>query len=77
LYGLGGAGFVLMFFIAGAAGMPRRYAVPVPGTGEEALAAIASIFVAILGLALAWLTYDLLVQLRPAWQRTRERPRGS
>jgi len=73
LYGIGGAGFVLMFFIAGAAGMPRRYAVPVPGTGEEILSTIASVFVAVLGLALAWLTYDLLAQLKPAWQRTRER----
>lgn len=73
LYGIGGAGFVVMFFIAGAAGMPRRYAVPVPGTGEEALAGIASIFVVLLGLALAWLTYDLLVQLKPAWQQTLKR----
>lgn len=73
LYGIGGAGFVMMFFIAGAAGMPRRYAVPVPGTGEEALAGIASIFVVLLGLALAWLAYDLLVQLKPAWQQTLKR----
>jgi cytochrome c oxidase subunit 1 len=72
-YGIGGAGFVLMFFIAGAGGMPRRYATTVPGAGEETLAAIASVFVVLLGLALAWLTYDLLGQLRPAWQRTLSR----
>ncbi len=70
LYGIGGAGFVLMFFIAGAAGMPRRYAIPVAGTGETTLAAIGSAFTALLGLALAWLAYDLLRQLRPAWRRT-------
>ena len=62
-----------MFFIAGAGGMPRRYATTVPGAGEETLAAIASVFVVLLGLALAWLTYDLLGQLRPAWQRTLSR----
>ena len=72
LYGIGGAGFVLMFFIAGAAGMPRRYAIAIPGTGEDALARIASAFVIILGLALAWLTYDLLARLKPAWRATRE-----
>lgn len=74
VYGIGGAGFVLMFFIAGAGGMPRRYAVPVPGTGEQTLAAVASGFVVVLGLALAWLAYDLLSQLGPAWRRTLRGP---
>ncbi|MGH9206210.1 MAG: cbb3-type cytochrome c oxidase subunit I, partial [Acidimicrobiales bacterium] len=70
LYGIGGAGFVLMFFVAGAAGMPRRFAIPVPGTGETTWAAIASGFIVLLLLALAWLAYDLFRQLGPAWRRT-------
>ena len=74
LYGVGGAGFVLMFFIAGAAGMPRRYAVPVPGTGEETWAAIASVFVVVLALALARLTFDVFSRLKPAWERTKALP---
>ncbi|HKS90467.1 MAG TPA: cbb3-type cytochrome c oxidase subunit I, partial [Tepidiformaceae bacterium] len=74
LYGVGGAGFVLMFFVAGAAGMPRRYAVPVPGTGEEMWATIASVFVIVLGLALAWLTFDVFSGLKPAWERTKALP---
>lgn len=77
LYGVGGAGFVLMFFIAGAAGMPRRYAVPVPGTGEETLAAIASAFVVLLGLALAWLACDALAQFKSAWKAAGVGPSAS
>jgi cytochrome c oxidase subunit 1 len=70
LYGIGGAGFVLMFFIAGVMGMPRRYAIPVPGTGETTLAAIGAAFAAVTGLAILRLAYDILSQLGPAWRRT-------
>ncbi len=70
LYGIGGAGTVLMFFIAGAMGMPRRYAVPLPGTGEPVLAAIGAAFALIAALALVRLAYDLLSQLGPAWRQT-------
>lgn len=73
-YGVGGAGFVLMFFAGGAAGMPRRYAVPLAGTGEQAFAAVASAFTTVLGLAVAFLASDLLRQLGPAWRRTQEFP---
>ncbi len=69
LYGIGGAGFVLMFFTAGAAGQPRRYAVPLSGTGEELWASVAVVFVAVLALGLLWLAYDLLTRLGPAWAR--------
>ncbi len=77
LYGIGGAGFVLMFFIAGAMGMPRRYAVPVPGTGETTTAAIASGFTLLLTLALAVLAYDLVRKLGPAWRRTQLTPQAA
>jgi cytochrome c oxidase subunit 1 len=70
LYGIGGAGFVLMFFIAGATGMPRRYAIPLPSTGETTLAAIGAAFAVMIGLALARLAYDVLSQLRAAWRQT-------
>ncbi|MFN3285192.1 MAG: cbb3-type cytochrome c oxidase subunit I [bacterium] len=69
LYGIGGAGFVMMFFTAGAAGQPRRVAVPIPGTGEQTWAFLAVLFVFVLALGLLWLTYDLLARLGPAWAR--------
>jgi len=71
LYVIGGSGFALMFFAAGAAGMPRRYAVPVAGTGERGLAAFASLSVVLLGLGLLKLTYDLSAGLGAAWRRTK------
>jgi cytochrome c oxidase subunit 1 len=74
MYGLGGAGFVLMFFVAGAAGMPRRYAIPLSGTGEPALATLAVGFTALLGIALVWLSSDLLRALGPAWRKTLAAP---
>jgi cytochrome c oxidase subunit 1 len=76
-YGVGGAGFVMMFFLAGAAGMPRRYAIPVPGTGEVTFAVIASAFVGLLGLALLWLTCDALARLKPAWKAAQAGPVAS
>jgi cytochrome c oxidase subunit 1 len=70
LYGIGGAGFVAMFFTAGAAGQPRRFAVPVSGTGEETWAALAAVFAGLVALGLLRLAYDLLVRLGPAWARS-------
>ena len=68
LYGVGAAGFVVMFFVAGAHSVPRRYAVHLPEW--QVFARVAVPFVILLGLALAWLTVDMLVRLRPAWRRT-------
>jgi cytochrome c oxidase subunit 1 len=68
LYGVGAAGFVVMFFVAGAHSVPRRYAVHLPEW--QIFARIAVPFVVLLALALAWLTGDMLRRLRPAWRRT-------
>lgn len=69
LYGVGAAGFVIMFFVAGAHSVPRRYALHLPEW--QMLARIAVPFVVLLGLALAWLAGDMLVRLPSAWRRTR------
>jgi cytochrome c oxidase subunit 1 len=68
LYGVGAAGFVIMFFVAGAHSVPRRYAVHLPEW--QIFARVAVPFVLLLTLALAWLTVDMLARLRPAWRRT-------
>jgi cytochrome c oxidase subunit 1 len=69
LYGVGGAGFVLMFFIAGANSVPRRYAVHAPQW--QVYPRIAVPFVLLLTASLAWLTWDMLRHLGPAWGSTR------
>lgn len=69
LYGVGAAGFVIMFFVAGAHSVPRRYAVHLPQW--QIYARVAVPFVLLLAAALAWLTVDMLVRLGPAWRRTR------
>ena len=68
LYGVGAAGFVVMFFVAGAHSVPRRYAVHLPEW--QIYARVAVPFVGLLALALAWLAVDMLARLRPAWRRT-------
>jgi len=68
LYGVGAAGFVVMFFVAGAHSVPRRYAVHLPEW--QIFARVAVPFVGLLALALAWLAVDMLARLRPAWRRT-------
>ncbi|HEY6158205.1 MAG TPA: cbb3-type cytochrome c oxidase subunit I [Gemmatimonadales bacterium] len=67
LYGVGGAGFVLMFFLSGAAGVPRRYAAHLPQW--QPFARMAVPFVVLLALALVWLAVDVVTRLRPAWVR--------
>ena len=68
LYGVGAAGFVIMFFVAGAHSVPRRYAVHLPEW--QIFARVAVPFVVLLALALAWLAVDMLARLPPAWRRT-------
>lgn len=68
LYGVGAAGFVVMFFVAGAHSVPRRYAVHLPQW--QIFARVAVPFVVLLAFALAWLTIDMLTRLGPAWRRT-------
>jgi cytochrome c oxidase subunit 1 len=75
LYGIGGAGFVLMFFVSGALSVPRRFA-----EHDEAwqLPDLISIpFVVIVGLAALWLTGDLVVRTRRAWIGSAPATRGA
>jgi cytochrome c oxidase subunit I len=69
LYGIGGAGFVLMFFIAGANSVPRRYAVH--PAQWQIYPRIAVPFVLLLAVSLTWLTWIVLRNLGPAWRETR------
>jgi len=66
LYGLGGVGFVLMFFFSGADSIPRRYAVHLGAW--HIYAAIAIPFVSLIILSLLWLIADMWRGLRPAWR---------
>jgi cytochrome c oxidase subunit 1 len=69
LYGVGTAGFVLMFYISGANSVPRRYAVHLPEW--QGYARFALPFVLLLALAFAWLTVDMGRRLGAAVRRTR------
>jgi len=69
LYGVGGAGFVLMFFLSGANSVPRRYAVHLPAW--QIYDRVSVVFVLVLTLGLAYLTVEIVSRLRPAWRRTR------
>lgn len=67
LYGIGGVGFVLMFFFSGADGVPRRYAIHL--AGWEIYAEIAVPFVLLIALSLLWLIADMSRGLGRAWRR--------
>lgn len=67
-YGLGGLGFILMFFAEGANSVPRRYPVHLPQWQLYALIAVP--FVLLIALSLAWLTWDMVSRLGPAWRGT-------
>ena len=73
LYGVGGAGFVLVFFISGANSIPRRFAVHLPQWQPYARIAVA--FVVLIALSLAWISWDLGTRMRSAWRAT-QRPSG-
>lgn len=69
LYGIGGAGFILMLFAAGANSVPRRYAVHL--AQWQVYARVAVPFVVVLALGLAWLSWDLATRFMAAWRGTR------
>jgi cytochrome c oxidase subunit 1 len=69
LYGIGGAGFILMFFVSGANSVPRRFAVHLPEW--QVYARMAVPFVLLLALSLAWLSWDLATRFGSAWRATR------
>jgi cytochrome c oxidase subunit 1 len=68
LYGVGGAGFILMFFVSGANSVPRRFAVHLPQW--QIYGRIAVPFVVLLALSLAWISWDLGTRMRSAWRAT-------
>src|SRR5207245_1021158 len=61
LYGVGAAGLVVMFFVAGAHSVPRRYAVHLPAWQIDA--PVAAPFVGLLAPAPAWVAVALLSPL--------------
>jgi cytochrome c oxidase subunit 1 len=71
LYGVGGAGFIFMFFVAGANSVPRRFAVHL--AEWQVYARIAVPFVVLLALSLAWLSWDIGARLGAAWRGTHDR----
>jgi cytochrome c oxidase subunit 1 len=71
LYGVGGAGFIFMFFVAGANSVPRRYAVHL--AQWQVYARVAVPFVVLLALSLAWLSWDIGARLGAAWRGTHDR----
>jgi len=69
LYGFGGGGFLLMFFLSGAYSVPRRYAAHLAEWQTFALVAVP--FVLILGVGIGWLAIDMALRLGPAWRQTK------
>lgn len=67
LYGVGGVGFVLMFFFAGADSVPRRYSTYLDDW--KIYAEIAVPFVVLIGISLLWLMADTARGFGRAWQR--------
>jgi cytochrome c oxidase subunit 1 len=65
LYGIGGAGFVIMFILSGALSVPRRYAEHDPAWRLPDQISVA--FVGILALALVWLGGEILLRFGRAW----------
>ncbi|CCF83731.1 Cytochrome c oxidase, subunit I [Nitrolancea hollandica Lb] len=75
LYGIGGAGFVLMFYLSGAEGVPRRYAVHLAAWRLPDQISVP--FVILLAISLTWLGGVMLMQMKPAWRRTKGTPGGT
>lgn len=67
LYGIGGAGFILSFFVSGAMSVPRRFAEHDAAWQGPDLISIP--FVVLTGLAALWLTGDILLRAGKAWVR--------
>lgn len=66
LYGIGGAGFVLMFLLSGALSVPRRYAEHIPAWQVPDQIAVG--FVGLLALALLWLGGEVFLRFGRAWR---------
>ncbi|QLQ06136.1 MAG: cbb3-type cytochrome c oxidase subunit I [Anaerolineae bacterium] len=69
IYGLGGVGFILMFFFAAADSVPRRYAIHLPEW--QIFAKIAVPFVLLITLSLLWLIADMARAIGPAWRNVK------
>jgi cytochrome c oxidase subunit 1 len=61
LYGIGGAGFVLMFMLSGAMSVPRRFAVHIPAWRVPDQISVG--FVGLISLALLWLGAEVFIRL--------------
>ncbi len=68
LFGLGAVGFLLMFYVEGAEGVPRRYSEHIPSWSTYAKIAVP--FVLILIFSIGWIAIEILRGLRLAWQET-------
>jgi len=66
LYGIGGAGFVLMFLLSGALSVPRRFAEHIPAWQLPDQISVG--FVSLLALALLWLGGEIFLRLGKAWR---------
>lgn len=66
LYGVGGAGFVLMFMLSGAMSVPRRFAEHIPAWRVPDQIAVG--FIGLLSLALLWLGGEIFWRLGSAWR---------
>ena len=66
LYGIGGAGFVLMFLLSGALSVPRRYAEHIPAWQVPDQISVG--FVGLLALALLWLGGEVFLRFGRAWR---------
>jgi cytochrome c oxidase subunit I len=66
LYGIGGAGFVVMFILSGALSVPRRYAEHIPAWQVPDQISVG--FVGLLSLALLWLGGEIFLRFGRAWR---------
>ncbi len=69
LYGFGGAGFVLMFFVSGALSIPRRFAMYPPQWQVYAQLAVFP-FISMLAIGVIWVGHSVFSGLRLAWSET-------
>jgi cytochrome c oxidase subunit 1 len=66
LYGVGGAGFILMFFLAGALSVPRRFAEHIPAWRLPDRISIP--FVVLAALGSLWLAGEIFARTGAAWR---------
>ncbi len=69
LYGFGGGGFVMMFFVSGAFSIPRRFAMYLPQWQIYAQLAVFP-FIAMLAIGVIWLGYSIFSKIKLAWTQT-------